>query len=414
MSTTVGEYKTTNVEEELARAEETASTNDGGRRGAHASTTRMLSLDVFRGMTVAGMILVNNPGTWGSIYSPLEHATWDGWTPTDLIFPFFLFIVGVAIALALSRRAESDGSKRDLYVKIVRRSLIIYALGTFLAWFPFYNFNTHTFIGFSTVRLTGVLDRIAVCYLLAALIFINTNWRKQVFIVACLLLAYWAILMLAHAPGFAAGDLTKEGSIASYVDRTLLGNHIWKGGDKIYDPEGFLSTTGALATTLIGVLTGHFLRTRREPLEKVAAMFAAGAACVVAGWAWNFWFPVNKSLWTSSYVLFTAGMALELLALCYWLIDIKGYKRWSLPFIIFGTNALAVFFLTGICAKLLTLIKLTGADGKPLALQTVILKNLFLSWASPINASLAFALCFVLVWLGLMAILYRRGIFIKV
>jgi len=414
MSTTVGEYKTANVEEKPARAEEKASANGGGRRGAHASTTRMLSLDVFRGMTVAGMILVNNPGTWGAIYSPLEHATWNGWTPTDLIFPFFLFIVGVAITLALSRRVEDEGGKRDLYVKIIRRSLIIYALGTFLAWFPFYNFTTHTSIGFSTVRLTGVLDRIAVCYLFAALIFINTNWRKQIVIVAGLLLAYWAILMLVPAPGFAAGDLAKEGSIASYVDRALLGNHIWKGGDKIYDPEGFLSTIGALATTLCGVLTGHFLRTRRPPLEKVAVMFVAGTGCIVVGWAWNFWFPVNKSLWTSSYVLFTTGMALQLLALCFWLVDIKSYKRWSLPFIIFGTNALAVFFLTGIFARMLTLIKLTGADGKPVALQTVILKNFFLSWASPINASLAFALCFVLLWLGLMALLYRRGIIIKV
>src|SRR5436305_720540 len=208
MSTTVGEYTATNVEAKDAHAEEKTSANGGGRRGATASTTRMLSLDVFRGMTVAGMILVNNPGTWGAIYSPLEHATWNGWTPTDLIFPFFLFIVGVAITLALSRRVESEGNRRDLYVKIVRRSLIIYALGTFLAWFPFYNFNTHTFIGFSTVRLTGVLDRIAICYLLAALIFINTNWRKQVVIVACLLLVYWAILMLVPAHGFAAGDLT--------------------------------------------------------------------------------------------------------------------------------------------------------------------------------------------------------------
>src|SRR5205085_632189 len=265
------------------------------------------------------------PGTWGAIYSPLEHATWDGWTPTDLIFPFFLFIVGVAIALALGRRAESDAGKRDLYLKIVRRSLIIYALGTFLAWFPFYNFTTHTFIGFSNVRLTGVLDRIAVCYLFAALIFIKTNWRRQVIIVSCLLLAYWAILVLVPAPGFAAGDLSKQGSIASYVDRGVFGRHTWK---PLYDPEGILSTTGALATTLCGVLTGHFLRTRREPLEKVAAMFAAGAGCIIVGWAWNFWFPVNKALWTSSYVLFTAGMALELLALCYWLVDIKGYRRW--------------------------------------------------------------------------------------
>src|SRR5947209_11317643 len=413
MSTTIGEYKAANVEESPAHVEEKTGAN-GGQKSAPASTTRMLSLDVFRGMTVAGMILVNNPGTWGAIYSPLEHATWNGWTPTDLIFPFFLFIVGVAIALALSRRVESDESKRDLYVKIVRRSLIIYALGTFLAWFPFYNFTTHTFIGFSTVRLTGVLDRIAICYLFAALIFLKTDWRKQAVVVAVLLLAYWAILVLVPAPGFAAGDLSKQGGIASYVDRALLGEHIWKGGDKIYDPEGFLSTIGALATTLCGVLAGHFLRTRRTAVEKVAAMFSAGAACVIVGWAWNYWLPVNKALWTSSYVVFTTGMALELLAACYWLVDIKGYKRWSLPFVVFGMNALAVFFLTGICARLLTLIKLTGTDGRQIGLQTVILKNLFLSWASPINASLAFALCFVLVWLGLMAILYRRGIFIKV
>src|SRR5947209_5049845 len=374
----------------------------GEHKGTPA-TGRMTSLDVFRGITIAGMILVNNPGTWDAIYSPLEHSKWDGWTPTDLVFPFFLFIVGVSITLALARRAESGGSRRDLYLKIVRRSLIIFALGLILSDFP-YNDP-------ATFRIPGVLQRIAVCYLFASVIFLNTSWRTQVVIVVALLLAYWAILIFIPAPGFAAGDLSMAGSIASYVDRSVFGAHTWK---PLYDPEGILSTTGALATTLIGVLTGHFLRTRREPLEKVAAMFAAGAACVVTGWAWNFWFPVNKSLWTSSYVLFTAGMALELLALCYWLIDIKGYKRSSLPFVIFGTNALAVFFLTGICARLLTLIKLTGTDGRQIGLQTVILKNLFLSWASPINASLAFALCFVLVWLGLMAILYRCGIFIKV
>src|SRR5881398_1758430 len=146
---------------------------------ASETRERLLSLDVFRGLTIAGMLLVNDPGSWDAIYPPLEHAAWHGWTPTDLIFPFFLFIVGVAITLALSRRVESGGSKRDLYLKIIRRAVIIYALGTFLAWFPFYNFTTHTFIGFSTVRLTGVLDRIAVCYLFAALIFINTNWRRQ-------------------------------------------------------------------------------------------------------------------------------------------------------------------------------------------------------------------------------------------
>jgi predicted acyltransferase len=365
-------------------------------------------------MTVAGMTLVNNPGTWSAIYSPLEHAEWHGWTPTDLVFPFFLFIVGVSITLALSRRAEAGGSKRDLYMKIVRRSALIFGIGLFLTAFPFWNFTTNTFINLSTLRLPGVLNRIAVCYLFAALIFLKTDWRKQAYIFAGLLVAYCAILMFIPAPGFAAGDLSKEGSIASYIDRVALGKHMWSGGKGVYDPEGILSTLGALATTLAGVMTGHLLRSRRTEMEKVSAMFVAGAACIVAGWAWNYWLPVNKPLWTSSYVLFTAGMGLQLLAVCYWLIDVKGYRRWSVPFAVYGTNALAVFFLTGLCAKLLGIIKLPGADGKPVALQTVIFKNLFLSWASPINASLAFAVCFVLVWLGLMWLLYRRNIFIKV
>ena len=220
--------------------------------------------------------------------------------------------------------------------------------------------------------------------------------------------------MLVPAPGFAAGDLTKQGSIASYVDRTLLGNHIWKGGDKIYDPEGFLSTIGALATTLCGVLTGHFLRSRREPLEKVAAMFVAGAGCIIVGWAWNYWFPVNKSLWTSSYVLFTTGMALELLALCYWIIDIKGYRRWSVPFLVFGTNALAVYFLSEYFVLLASLIRFTRADGSQTDILGLVYEKIFASWAAPVNASLMYAVCFVLVWLAAMSLLYRKRIFIRV
>src|SRR4051812_42444955 len=413
MSTTVGEYEATRVEE--ARGHTEKRPVEGTPPSTSNATARMFSLDAFRGMTVAGMILVNNPGTWSAIYSPLEHAAWHGWTPTDLVFPFFLFIVGVSITLALGRRAEVAGSKRDLYLKIVRRSVIIFALGLFLAAFPFYNFTTHTFIDLSALRIPGVLQRIAVCYLFASVIFLNTDWRKQIYVVAGLLIAYWALMALVPVPGFGAGALdSKEGNLAAYVDRAVIGvGHIWRQA-KVYDPEGILSTLPAIATTLCGVLTGHLLRSRRSGVEKVAAMFVAGSACVVAGWAWNYWFPVNKALWTSSYVMLTAGMALQLLACCYWLIDLKGYRRWSLPFVIFGTNALAVFFLTGLFAKLLGIIKFTGADGKQAALQTVIFRNLFATWAAPVNASLAFALCFVLLWLGLMAILYRRGIFIKV
>ncbi len=374
-----------------------------GEREGEQGTGRLVSLDVFRGLTIAGMILVNNPGTWEAIYDPLEHAAWHGWTPTDFVFPFFLFIVGVSITLALSRRAEAGGSKRDLYLKIFRRAAIIFALGLFLGGFPYFDL--------STLRIPGVLQRIAVCYLISSLIFLKTNWRTQALIAVALLLLYWMLMKLVAAPGFAAGDLSMEGSLASYVDRKLLAGHTWK---PQYDPEGILSTIPAVATTLCGVLTGHLLRSRRSPVEKTAAMFVAGAAGVVAGWAWHYCFPINKALWTSSFVIFTAGLALQLLALCYWLVDIKGYKRWAKPFVVFGTNALALYFLAELFSNVISTISLTRADGTRADLKTLIFETAFASWASPECASLMFALCIILLWLGVMTILYRRRIFIKV
>lgn len=374
-------------------------------RGRH-ETGRLLSLDVFRGMTIAGMILVNNPGPSGDVYWPLEHAAWHGWTPTDLIFPFFLFIVGVSITLAFARRVEAGGTTRDLYLKVFRRTVLIYACGFLLAGFPFFTL--------STIRLTGVLQRIAACYLCAALIFLKTNWRTQSLIAVALLSVYWALSVFIAAPGFAAGDLSKEGSLAAFVDRVVLGNHIWKGGGKIYDPEGLLSTIPAIATTLSGVVTGHWLRQPREAYEKVAGLFVAGVVCVVIGWMWNAWFPINKALWTSSYVVFTTGMGLQLLAFCYWLIDIKRYTRWALPFVIFGVNALAVFVLSGLAARSMNLWKMPRIDGRAGNLQTYLYEHLFASWVAPAGGSLLYALFYVLIWLGLMAILYQRRIFIKV
>jgi predicted acyltransferase len=349
------------------------------------------------------MILVNNPGTWEAIYDPLEHAAWHGWTPTDLVFPFFLFIVGVSITLALARRVESGIAGRGVYVKIIRRALIIFALGLFLAAFPFNDL--------ANVRIPGVLQRIAVCYFFASIIFLKTDWRTQSLIVVALLILYWLLMTLIPAPGYVAGDLSMEGNLAAYVDRRLLGSHTWK---PLYDPEGILSTIPALATALCGVLTGHLLRSRRPPFEKVAAMFVAGAAGVVAGWIWNFWFPINKALWTSSYVLLAAGLALQFLALCYWLIDIQRLRRWAVPFLIFGSNALAVYFLSELFSRVISRVMLTRADGSPVSLQSYIYENLFASWAVPVNASLMYAVCTVLLWLGLMTLLYRRRIFIKV
>lgn len=365
---------------------------------------RLVSLDVFRGLTIAGMVLVNNPGSWATIYWPLAHAPWHGWTPTDLIFPFFLFIVGVAIPLALGKR-QGDAPSRNLYLKIGRRSLIIFALGLFLSLFPHFPL--------ATFRIPGVLQRIAVCYFFAAIIFLRTKVRTQIAITIGLLIGYWLLISLVPAPGYVAGDLSPQGSLPSFIDRVVFGKHIWAQG-KVYDPEGILSTLPALATTLFGVLTGQWLRSSKTAFEKVAGLFAAGAILVIAGWLWNLFFPINKSLWTSSYAVFTAGMALQFLAVCYWLIDIKNYRRWTWPFVVFGVNAIALFVGSGLMAKLLALIKVSQSDGSRISLHTWIYRNVFLSWLPPYRASLAFAVSFILLWLFLMWLLYRKRIFIKV
>ncbi len=376
---------------------------------------RLLSLDVFRGMTIAGMVLVNNPGTWSAIYSPLAHAEWHGATPTDFVFPFFLFIVGIAITLALGKRVEQAGINKDIYLKIFRRALIIFALGLFLATFPFYNFIKGEWLDISTIRIMGVLQRIAVCYLIASLIFVRTNWKQQAIIAVALLLVYWALMTLINVPNCEITTFNdKTCNLAAYIDRLILTeNHIWK-SSKVFDPEGILSTLPAIATTLAGVLCGHWLRREKNDYEKVAAMFFFGVVLTTIGWGWSFWFPINKSLWTSSYVVYTAGLALCFLGFCYWLIDIKGYRRWAKPFFIFGVNALALFVFSGLMAKLLGLIKVTSAEGNEISLQKWIFDSVFLPLASPINASLIYAVGFILLWLFLMWLLYRKRIFIKV
>jgi predicted acyltransferase len=369
------------------------------------TSTRLLSLDIFRGITIAAMTIVNNPGTWSAIYWPLEHAEWNGWTPTDLVFPFFLFIVGVSITLAFARRLEEGAPVKPMYLKVVKRSLIIFGIGLFLNGFPHFNL--------SDIRIPGVLQRIAVCYLITGLIFLSTKVRTQAIIAVALLVFYWIVMTKIAAPGFSAGDLTKEGSLASYVDRVVFGPHVWKQA-KVYDPEGILSTIPAIATCLFGVLTGHWLRSEKSQHEKVAGLFVAGAICTMIGWAWNPFFPINKALWTSSYVMFTAGLALQLLALCYWFVDIKGYKRWAWPFIVFGVNAIALFVGSALMVKLMEVIKIPEPDGAKTSLEGWIFHHFFLPYSSPVNASLAYAIAFVLFWLFLMWLLYRKRIYIKV
>jgi predicted acyltransferase len=365
---------------------------------------RILSIDVFRGLTVAGMVLVNNPGTWSAVYAPLRHADWHGWTPTDLIFPFFLFIVGVAIPLALGRRLDEGHAGAQIVPRILRRSAVIFALGLLLHAVS--NFDA------ATIRIPGVLQRIAVCYLVAALLFLWTGWRAQTAIAIVALLGYWALLTLVPVPGFGAGDLGKEGNLAAWLDRTALGAHIWRIG-RVYDPEGILSTVPAMVTTLFGVLTGRLLRASRPAPATARALAASGAVGLAIGLGWGMYFPINKALWTSSYAVFTAGAALLILAACYWLIEIKGWTWWTGPFVVLGVNALAVFFLSTLLAIALARVHV-GSAAAPRALQAVLFDALCRPWLRPAAASLAWALGNVLLWLAAMWPLYRKGIHIPV
>ena len=346
---------------------------------------RLRSLDAFRGLTIAAMVLVNNPGTWAAVYAPLTHARWHGLTPTDVIFPFFLFIVGVAIPLS-----------RPTVGRVLRRAAIIFALGLVLNGLPRFDW--------ATIRIPGVLQRIAVCYLVAALLFLTTGWRTQAIVTAALLLGYWGAMTLVPVPGYGRGNLGPEGNLAAWLDRAVLGPHIWRAA-RVYDPEGILSTVPAVATTLLGVLTGRWAQSARPPRVITGGLALAGALGAVLGAAWGVWFPVNKALWTSSYVVLTAGLALLVLAACYWAIEIRGWRRWAAPFVVLGVNALALFFLSTLVAHVLTLIRVGN-----ITLHTLIFERVFVPWASPINASLAYAAAYVLVWWGAMWLLYRAGV----
>ena len=372
-----------------------------------APPSRLLSLDVFRGITVAGMLLVNNPGSWSHVYDPLEHARWHGWTPTDLIFPFFLFIVGVAMTFSFAVQQRNGALRGETLRKVAKRSAVLVLLGLVLAAFPFYDLDL------ATLRIPGVLQRIGAAFLLASATVLFTGPRAQAAVAALLLLGYWAAMKLVPVPGYGAGSLEPDANLAAYVDRAVLGTaHLWK-SSKTWDPEGLLSTLPAVATVLLGTFAGRWLRSERSPEQKTVGMLAGGAAGVLLGLAWGTVFPINKNLWTSSYVVFTAGMALLVLAACYWLVDVKGRRRWAFPFVLFGVNAIAAFFLSGIMARLLTLAKWNGPAGS-VTLKGWIHEHAFASWLSPLDASLAFALCFVLFWAGVMWVFYRKQVFIKV
>lgn len=374
---------------------------------------RLLSLDIFRGITIAGMVLVNNPGDWKYIYPPLEHAQWNGLTPTDLIFPFFLFIVGVTTTISLQKRKERGDDQSKLILQILRRAATLFGLGIILATFPFYNFSTGAWINPAEIRIPGVLQRIGVVYLITSIIFLKTNIRTQAILGAVFLVLYWLLMTVIPVPGVGYANLNPTTNLAAYFDNLLLSGHLWK-ATKVWDPEGILSTLPAISTALSGVMLGHWLRKQMEPSLKAVWIFVAGNFALVIGYLWDLSFPINKSIWTSSYVVFTSGMALQFFGMCYWLIDVKGYRWWIKPFEVYGMNAITVFFLSGIVGRLLGIIKVPGGADTMISLKQWIYASFFTPFFSPVNASLAFALFYVVLWLGLMWILYAKKIFIKV
>lgn len=398
---------------------------------------RLMSLDVFRGATIAAMILVNNPGNWSAAYKPLLHAEWHGWTFTDLIFPFFIWIVGVAIPLSTARRLEQGQSRGQLLMHALRRSAIIFALGFFLNSFGYLIDSSLFRDGFSawlhnyatTVRVPGVLQRIGICYFLAMMIFLGTSIRGQVIWIVGLLAGYWALMIVGPLLGCGSGGLDEHGNFSEYIDNLVLngqtiGQHVWSGG-KTWDPEGIFSTVPAVATCLFGIMTGHLLRSRQTPETKTAWLFVAGNLLLFAGVVMDIWLPINKKLWTSSYAVFMAGMAMNCFAVSYWLVDVQGWRKCAKPFAIYGMNAITVFMLAGLLGRLSLTVKLTNAAGEKTALKTYLYDHLcapfaspdtapfFGFLASPRNASLMWALIYV-AGLYLVAYwMYRRKWFLK-
>ncbi len=437
-------------------------------------SNRLISLDAFRGITIAGMIMVNNPGSWSAIYPPLRHAAWNGWTPTDFIFPFFLFIVGVAIVYAFANRQATGATTVAVYLKILKRTVLLFAIGLYLSafkgippkallvfgslflicWAAYliirYTVKSETQssllnifkwamiilalilavsalkgVDFSTLRIPGVLQRIAITYCIASIIVLNTGIKAQAWFAFGFLAVYWILMKYIPVPGHGAGVLTLlvdpvtnqnvMGNLAWWLDSKLLAGHTWSSAPAAgFDPEGILSTIPAITTVLCGVLTAHWLKTNKNDYEKVTGLFAFGIIGLVLGEIISIWFPINKNLWSPSYTIFMAGMALLFLGMCYWLIDIRGYKAWSRPFVIFGSNAITVYVLSSLTARALIFWwKVPGPEGTPIALKTFLYNNYFQSWLAPMNSSLLWAVCYILIWFGLAIILYKKKIFIK-
>lgn len=379
----------------------------------NGSPERLTSLDAFRGFTIAAMVLVNNPGDWSHLYSQLAHAEWNGWTFTDWIFPFFLFIGGVSMAFSLGRLAEAGADKPALLVKLFKRAALIFLIGFALNLIPHFNF--------ATVRIPGVLQRIALCTMLAAPIVVYFSWRGQLAWIAALLAVYAAFMLWFPVPGFGPGVLEPGKDFGAWLDRLLLDGHLWARA-RTWDPEGLFSTLPAVCTQLIGVLCGRWLLTGWSRAEHTASMAMAGLLLVWLGAMLDVvLMPINKALWTPSYCLFTAGWALLLFSAFYWLLDANPHPavraaaaRWSKPFIIYGMNALFIFAFSGLVAKMAGFIRLAGPDGSTQTLHAMLYGPVRALDVAPVNTSLLYAVMFNAAMFAVAWIMWRNKWFVKV
>lgn len=419
---------------------------------------RLISLDVFRGFTILLMTIVNNPGSWGHIYPPLEHAEWNGCTPTDMVFPFFIFIMGTAIPFAMPDKQFDI----TIFNKIIVRSLRIFCLGLFLNYFSkielfglegasllalrliitfgvayalLGNFNlkvktylvlgifaTLLFLAFSQieayrdVRIPGVLQRIAIVYFFSSLLYLKTNQKMQLLIASFILMGYWLLMAFVPVPGFGEANFEKGTNLAAWLDNLLLNGHLWS-YSKTWDPEGILSTLPAIATGIFGMYIGQILNLQIPKIEIAKKTVIIGIALVITGLIWNIIFPINKSLWSSSYVLYTAGIATLCLTLLYYIIDVFNYKKWTKFFLIWGVNPMIVFFFSGIIPRVLSSIKVQNPE---VTAEHINLQNFIYSYrivpifSNPLNASLAFALLYALLWSLILWVFYKNKLIFKV
>jgi predicted acyltransferase len=341
------------------------------------------------------MVLVNNPGDGKHVYAPFEHADWNGWTPTDVVFPSFMWIVGVAMTLAFAKRLAAGASRSQLFSQAFRRALIIYALGILVYVYPGFSWSTQ--------RLLGVLQRIAICYLIAAAIYLTTKVRGQIIWIVSLMAVYWMAMTLIPVPGYGAGRLDVEGNFAHYVDQIVLGAHNYR-HTKTWDPEGIVSTLPAITTVLLGILAGQILRVTSAIGERLKWLLGVGALLIVAGLVCNTWLPINKKLWTDSFALFMAGLDFVLFGLFFWVVDGLGFQRAVKPLVIMGMNSISVYMASELLDEALNASHLHGW-----------IYDTFFSWpASPYNSSLLYAIAYVLLMYVIAWVMYRRKWFLKV